>query len=403
MFSSPGLGAHGEHSYGGQIPTKLVNDIVQLKYSSEGTPGEAARAFKYLADPAPTGAHAFVRFPATASYSPVLYPAVAVGIRIGRWLHLSTLATLWLARIAGLCLYVAIAARAIYHLQARGWLMATVAVSPLCVLQAATISADGVTNALVLLAIALAFQLISTKTEPPSRGMVVEAIAIAVALGLAKPPYVLLLLLFIPVAVSRDAARRLGIAVIGSGFAASLAWNLYAQGLYSPGGVTPQVNTRRQLKFVAGHPLKFLSAIVSTLRHSGGRIAHEVLIPTPAWNPPFVFLLGTTGLVIVGLVLSTGRLANVFAACRRPFVLTTMVIGGLIAGAVFLLAYVGWNPVGASQIAEFQGRYLFPCLALIVIALGRGAIRPYVRGAVPLYLMSAATTVGVVGLSIHFY
>ena len=36
--------------------------------------------------------------------------------------------------------------------------------------------------------------------------------------------------------------------------------------------------------------------------------------------------------------------------------------------ALFLLAYAGWNAVGAAGIDEFQGRYLSPLVASLVLA-----------------------------------
>ena len=45
---------------------------------------------------------------------------------------------------------------------------------------------------------------------------------------------------------------------------------------------------------------------------------------------------------------------------------TTLIV--VLFVVLFLLAYAGWNAVGAPRSDEFQGRYLYPLVALLVLA-----------------------------------
>jgi len=83
----------------------------------------------------------FFGFPPSAVYAPVPYIPSAAAIRAARATGLSVLATLWLARFAGLFTYIAIVAWAIVRIPRWRNVLAIVALMPVCVFQAAMVSA----------------------------------------------------------------------------------------------------------------------------------------------------------------------------------------------------------------------------------------------------------------------
>lgn len=407
FVSRVGAGTHGESTHGGLMPAHLLTDIFVLKAAGESSSGKAARAFKYLGSDAPAGHRVFIQFPATASYSPMTYLGAAAGIRASRWLHLSTLATLWVARLFGLALYVAIAARALHHMRRRRWLLASLAIAPVTVLQASTISADGITLALSLLAIAYTLRIVTLDaTEALPRNLAAEGFVIAIALGLAKPPYILFLLLLALVLLRRGAQRRRRVwagLVMGPGFVASAVWNLYAQGVYTAPERIRNVDSGRQLRFIASHPLRFAQAIGSTITGDGLRISHEMLLSTSSWMPPSAFVAVMTGALVIALIVGIGRPTGHDHESDTALGLTMAVIALGTAFLVVVLAYAGWNPVGASRVNELQGRYLYPSLALIVLALGLRAKRALVNDFLPFGVVASVSLFTVAGLVIHFY
>ncbi len=312
---------------------------------------------------------------------------------------------LWLARAAGLGLYIALVTRAMHHMPDRAWLVATLALMPVSLFQAATVSADGITLALCLLASAYALRMVTVDaTAALPRGLVAEGFAIAVAIGLAKPPYVLLLLLLVP-AVLRPRApgrRLLWCSVGAAGLAVAALWNHYAQGVYvAPEGVA-NIDSGRQLRFVASHPVAFVKAIASTAAKSGLRIGHEMLLATPAWKPSNIFVGVTAVALVAAIVAAVGR-PSARNAAGQATVVSATAIGALIGLAVLLLAYAGWNTVGASRIDDLQGRYLFPCIALFVLAVGREAGGRAFRVVVSFGAVALLGAVTLAGLAVHYY
>jgi uncharacterized membrane protein len=401
-----GIGTDGKETHGGSIPANIPLNIFTLKVVGEEQPGDAGRVFRYLGSTGPIGHPKFVEFPATASYSPIPYLGSAIGIRISRWFDLSTLVTLWFARIGSLSLYIAIVARAMYHLRQRAWLIATLAITPVCLFQAATVSADGTTIALALLAIAFAIRVVLLDNTPTvSRAVALEAIGIALALALAKPPDVLFLLLLTPAVLRRGSSnrRRLWATVCALGFAASGAWSIYAQRVYEAPARLTNVDSGRQLRFVAAHPFRFGQAVATTASHEGLRIARETLVSSPTWLPPTAFLVGALCVIVAAIAVAVGSPARGNDTGARTFALTAAATTGLVALAVLLLAYAGWNAVGARRIDELQGRYLFPCLALVVLVAGSRARHAVVDGMVPLCLVASVTATTVIGICVHSY
>ncbi len=352
----------------------------------------------------------FIGFPATASYSPVAYMGAAGGIRISRWLNLSTLAALWAARLGGLGLYVAIIVRAMRHLPGSAWLIGALAVTPVGVLQAATVSADGVTIALCLLAIAYSLRIVMLDAASVvPRRLAIEGVLIATALGLAKPPYVLLLLIMVPVFLRRGSpnGKSVYVAVWAAGCAAATAWNLYARGVYTAPMRLSNVDSGRQLKFVALHIGEFVKAIVATVSDSGFRLGREMVWSTAAWIPPTWFLVVATSVIVGSLMFAGGTrtvgVQSVDGVTSRSLVLTTLCTTSLIGFFVFLFAYAGWNPVGASRVDEVQGRYLFPCVALVSLVVSRRNSRVAIGQVVPFCAIAAMSVFTVVGISVHYY
>ena len=96
--------------------------------------------------------------PSAASGSPtpapirrLVYLPHLVGVAPGRWLGLAPAALIYLGRIASLLAWIALTALAIRLAPARQWTLALLALTPMSVASAASISGDPMTNAAALL------------------------------------------------------------------------------------------------------------------------------------------------------------------------------------------------------------------------------------------------------------
>ncbi len=306
---------------------------------------------------------------------------------------------------------------------------------PVCVFQAAMVSADGVTIALAFLAIALAMQLAQAEPGVSPRRAIVEVGLLAVALGLAKPPYIVFLLLFVPAVVRHrhEIMGRLLPAAMIPGVALFAWWSHYAQSVwlppinpFNPGnlpiGLRPgDADQSRQLAFVEHHPLHFLAATSTTLARTWRVLLQNVVAQVAGWRPPGPLGVVPAVLTWAALLLAVALAASSGAGRDEPrsawvveIVTDTVVAGGTFV-ALFLFAYTGWNTVGADRVDAFQGRYLVPVLALVSMAIapqvgrsltsrvrmsGRGTV---LWSAAPWLLIVVAQAFMAIGLIGHCY
>jgi uncharacterized membrane protein len=349
-------------------------------------------------------------------YSPVTYAPAAVLMAVGRGFGASVLMLLYLGRIGSLLGTIGLLALAVARMPSRKWLLATVALLPVTVLQASMLSADGVTIALALLVFALAFALGATPRGEVTKRQLAEIAVATIALGLAKPPYVLFALLFaIPWWRHRGAVGRALVASTAAGFAVFAAWNAYASSIYvaprfNIGGsdrfaVFTHVDPHRQERFIEHHPWTFMHTIQRTLSAYWHSFVHDVIAQAPLGSVPSWFIVAGVVIVLAGALLPT---VAPRAAIRWRARAVILGLAAVTFVALLALGYSGWNAVGAPRISAFQGRYLVPLLPLVLVALPARtrALDADERGRIEL-LIAAASTVLLVAVGVwlrsHFY
>ncbi|MBF6248669.1 DUF2142 domain-containing protein, partial [Nocardia elegans] len=181
-------------AYGGVIPPGIDDLMGYAFHDYQENPEEPGAM---VADP---GAYERLRsadigtelrpiwFTNTAAYSPVAYVPAAVGIRVAEAVGLDVGGVVLLTRLAGLLGYLVVAAFALYALRAHRiqWLAFTVAVLPIAIFQAGTVTADTMTNALALLVSALLVKGLFLGRDL-TRAETVALLAATLLLPLSKP------------------------------------------------------------------------------------------------------------------------------------------------------------------------------------------------------------------------
>lgn len=369
-----GHDASGTPDLFGQVPASLPGDMRAVMRDGVFNPGHAARAYDHLGDAAPHGPPTWEGFEGAGAYSPVPYLPAAIAIRIGRGLRLSTLAMVELARLAQAAAYAAIVGLAVRRIKARRLVLAVFALAPVALIQVGTVSADPVTTALTLLVIAEASSLVTLPSDEIRAARLVEVGLALVALGLAKPPYLLVgAFLLVPLWKHRGrvAAALGGALVAATGVA--LLWNQWAERHYVPqNGLLPKrahsyfafhnVVPHAQMRFVRSHPWSFVSAIGRTLAHYPGNLVHDAFAQSPSWRPPGAMVVCVVALIAYALLVSPEPLPG-----GRTMRLLGLGVAIALFASLMLLAYVGWNAVTAPRIDAFQGRYLLPVFAVLAV------------------------------------
>lgn len=411
LFPMDGRTATGAALQGGLVPSGVVHDMTSLFV--EGRSNDPARVFTNLGSRAGGGHPEFVDFSNVASYSVVSYLPAAIAIRVGRLAGASTLLLLLLARLFGLLAYAALAALAVWRVPTRKGLMAVLCLTPVAIVQASTLSADGITIGLSIVVVAEALRLAVRARGSVSRASCIEAGIALIALALAKPPYVLFGLLYLVAAVRQRGSTAKVLGLAGCAAAALAAgWNTwasrhYVQQYFALAQFSRHyyafrgVDAPRQLTYVASHPWSFLTAVERTVVLYRSSLVHDMVMQSPAWHVP-AWMAGTELVVLVGaaaVVVDVYDLAKI-----RILAAVTVAVATL---AVFVLAYAGWNQLHAPRIDALDGRYFFPILALgllaVIPALGHRWPKPTRRTVIRALLVAQfALGLGVGGAAVYY-
>ena len=422
---------NGTVETGAYFPTELLDDAVNLFGATFVDDAgnrvlDGSRPFARIRDRAPGGAPKFEGFSQSAVYAPVPYFPAAAALRIGRAIGLSTLALVWAGRLATLFAYVALIARALHHAPRRRWLLAVLALVPVCAFQSAMLSADGITTALVLLTAALAQSLFHLEPDKLRLAHIVEFAILVLALGLAKPPCILFSALILPALWKHrrtKSTRWLLIAPI-PGIAAFVAWSRYAQSIYLPpkfgfgtGSYAYRgVDADEQLSQLLDHPWSLISIIARTVEKYWQSLLHDVVAQVPGWEPNATtktLIAVCAYLAIFAAVLrpepsdyaSTTDTSTRATSVNKLQAVTALLVCTGTTIAIFVLAYTGWNQVGAPRIDAFQGRYLYPPFAIAMLYLPVMKLRGVatVPQRWPVAAVAVVSFVTLVGSTLHYY
>lgn len=301
-------------------------------------------------------------------YSPVAYLPQAAGVAIARWLGLPVVAFVYTGRLANLAAFLAVTALALRATPAHATTLLLVALLPMTLFLAASLSADTVTNALAFLWLGLAWR--ATSAGPPLAARAVVALGlVAAALGLAKPGYALLVAIAFAVPGSRFTSRARRAATlagwVAAAFVPGLLWSLYVTAL-APDELVPEADAGAQLHWITTHLCAFAGVILSSVVSMGRLWLASfvgVLGHADTWLP--VWLYGLQPLVLLAAAVADGA-ASPLRGGRRALAFATAVVTAI---ATLTIAYVWWNAVGAGLIRGVQGRYFTPLAPLALAAL----------------------------------
>jgi uncharacterized membrane protein len=356
---------------GGVLPRSLAQTAepivaqVAFRYERKTTPGAI---LDLLHIPLNEQDRAFTDFPYIGWYSPVTYVPQAIGIRIGRVVQLSPVGLMYCGRVANLlfwvaCMYACLRLLPVYH-----WTFFLLALMPMALFLAASLSADAVTTALTFLFVGTVLHHAAAGgSRLRWRGMAWLAV-LPMLVALAKGAYtpVLLLLLLIPAERFGSAWRRWGAicAIVLMSLAAAGLWGLTTRGFETAlkAGCSP----RDQLMGMLHHPLDAL------LRNFHGLSMAYVcsIIGKLGWFDTRLSraFVGAYAALLVVVSLNGGRQSLNLRPGHK----------WLMGAAVFLswvgvntLIYLMFTTVGDPKITGLQGRYLVPVTPLMALLLYR--------------------------------
>ncbi|MFC4376683.1 DUF2142 domain-containing protein [Nocardia halotolerans] len=317
-------------------------------------------------------------FTNTAAYSPVPYVPAAVGIRLGEALGLNVGGMYLLTRLAGLVAYLGVVGFGLYALRERRsqWLVFTVAVLPIALFQAGTVTADTLTNALAIMVSALLLKalFVGDRLRPVETGALLAA---TIALPLSKPTYVLLAMLVVIVPADRlgftGKLKWIPWAFAAVGGALFLTWTKIASAtgdgmsLMRPPHQWGQVRPADQLKGILGDPAQFVHTFGESIALRDHRWFSQFFgeLGFAYVDVPAVSMLAC----LIAFAVSFGiadRMSTVTATFRRTLIVALTVLASV--AMIYVTLYMSFTPVDFYLIDGVQGRYFVP-LAIVGLAV----------------------------------
>ncbi|MEJ2697483.1 MAG: DUF2142 domain-containing protein [Candidatus Sulfobium sp.] len=329
--------------------------------------------FAALHGPAETGKAVFADFPNTAEYSPVPYLPQAMGITAGRLAGCSPLAKMYIGRFANLALWIFLVYFAIKVLPFKKWLFFLLALTPMSVSLAASLSADCITNGLTFVLTALFLRIAAGREKIEPKQLLLLFI-LSLLLSLSKQAYFVVSFLFLLIPVDRIGTRRkyfsLFSAFILCNIAAVLLWSLSVRELYEHvyivyARLLPDISPSSQLRFIIFHPLDYAAVVVRTMMQNG-KSYFDQFIGQLGWmdislSEPMRILYS---LALLLAAVMGGREEPTISKRQKAVLLATASSGAIL---ILTLAYISFTPVGSPVVGGIQGRYFIPLAPLFFL------------------------------------
>lgn len=295
------------------------------------------------------------------AFNPVFYAPPALAVAIGRHYGWTVLDTLYLARAFNALASIGLMFAALRLAGRQGLFAYAILTLPMAMALIASVSQDGPLFGTAALGVAILSRAMSA--DRPLRRR--ESWGAAICFGLvaiAKPPFLLLLLLL---ACAPAAQRRHKWAAIAAMGAVAVGWTVWtsATGWATPPPPGSLAEPDAQVQWLLRHPADWARLLLHTLSVHSNYPEQFVGVlgwldtPLPQRFYPAAEIV--VGLGALGAVAFGGKGWRMTRIAAAPVALAT-------AAAVFFALYVAWTDVDAATIEGVQGRYLYPP----VLALG---------------------------------
>ena len=292
------------------------------------------------------------------TYSPVSYALPAVVIKIGESLTLPAWMLLYLARLVNLFVWLFLTYLAIKTIPIQKWVLLLIALMPMTVFEAASVSIDSLTIALSFLAIAYILKL-SFDDKTIKKIDFIALLVLGCLIALSKSIYIILFLLLVLIPPSKFKTHKMKYIFILTlliliSFVA-IAWLNLTNCLYSPDITHWSISG--QIQFIINNPSFY-----------AGTILNNTIIQSPFYLMSFIGYFGWLEIrlspVIVIFYMSLILIVALLDKNKIKISLNHKLIGLLVVLintiAIFSFEYLTWNSIGTNFIEGVQGRYLIP-------------------------------------------
>jgi len=320
----------------------------------------------------------FFLFPTGAFHTSVTYFPHTVGVLIGRIFNLPLLITFYLGRLTNLAVWIILMYFAIQAIPVLKWWLVVLALSPMNVFLAASLSGDTPTNAVTFLFLSLILKTALVENSQFTRKTFYLLTLLGVLLALLKNAYVPITLLWfiIPKQVFTNQRNYFTTTILFFGLVAifyvsnALALNhllntIDYENLSGKILGIHVLNPHKQLHYVIENPLRFAGIAIRSYWESRNFII-------TSYGGTFGWLQHKMPGVIIYFVIFvqfalalTNAKSGIILPARKKAVIALAFTGVIVAFS--LLMYVQFNSVANPVIINLQGRYFIPAVPLFLL------------------------------------
>ncbi|MGD0770448.1 MAG: DUF2142 domain-containing protein [Tepidisphaeraceae bacterium] len=348
------------------------------------------------------GDRRFFVFGNVSWHSPMNYFPQAAAIALMRQFGVGPMWLFYAGRMGNLLSWSLLVYFAVRLVPVLDWTVVLLALTPMCLAQAASLSADATVNGVCFLFVAAVMRCALADGSLIRRSHLIGLTVLGAAVALAKTAYLPLSILFLLIPSKRFENRRrywLMFALFMFVCVATMVgWSRCTFGFSSYS--MPDVSPSRQAIFMLHHPLAilhmelgmllavpFISSIIGQLGW------HEIKLFFPCAIAYWAVLLWTTRI---------GGWPDFRITARQRAILGAAVCGCWLA--VFSLVYLTFAKVGEHSITGLQGRYVIPATLPFFLMLYPGSRPRRVHPGAVLTVFSAAFSVYALSvLVLRFY
>ena len=298
---------------------------------------------------------------------PLLFPQAMVMRYLGRSLQLPALTDFYAVRLIGLLCYLALTWLSVRIIPFGKWIFAILATSPVAILQAATISADAISNGIAFLFISASLA-IAHKKEIHWREWISLAILFLILFWgkLNITPLAILPILLLKPSQFKTRFGYVALLVTAIGFflLEVTGWNLIAYSRLST--AVGKADPLGQLVFILANPIKSSGILVNDIWTKGFRYLRDWIAiygyaywPVPTWT----YYLYTAGLFAALFLKEKDVEMDKRSRSALGIVFIITYLGTILS------MYVTFNPVGNNRIDGVQGRYFITVMPLLFLTL----------------------------------
>ncbi|AWV36044.1 DUF2142 domain-containing protein [Paenibacillus odorifer] len=315
------------------------------------------------------GENDFFLFPSSAVYHPIVYLPQAIGIKLGNLLNFNLLFTFYLGRLFNLFTYIAMTYLSIKLIPKLKYTFLLLAIMPMTINQAASLSADALTNGALFLFFAyLMYLIFDPNIKFISRKQFISLLIITCIVAASKNAYFLICLLVFLLPKEKTASFKQYITyaatIVASSLLVLLSWGLILKSIK----VTFPIDPMMQLSTALHHPFDYIHKLVNTFIDFD--YLYVQFVGVFGWGETsvhyfsaIIYLCMLVASVIIEMKNSDNNLLHI----KKGFILFAVSLLTVIIIASTL--YLTWTQGEDNVIYGLQGRYFIPISIIFLYSI----------------------------------